>query len=361
MTEKVEIAVKTHVGMVRSENQDHFCVFKPSDPDEERSKGNLVVVADGMGGHSGGSIASQTTTAALLDCFVNSQATRMRDLLGESILAGDHAVKEKQRDDADLSEMGTTCVSALIRGARFVVAHLGDSRCYMFRGEKNELVTRDHTYLNELIDVGLLTPEQAEGHPDKNIITRCVGMSSELEIDYNDRSLEPGDIFAMCSDGLSNFVDIVELGETVRNNSPDEACSKLIEMANSRGGDDNITIAVIKINAIPAQDDDLAKEDELKALEATSQLTPIIHRDQLDPRLLEDSEADTAEGTKPPNAGQTRQMAVTYDPAIYDAPTTPNVHGGSTTKIFHDYTAWYWLIGAEIFVLIVLQIVIGLL
>ncbi len=365
MADKVEIAVETHVGMVRSENQDHFCVAIASGEDEERKKGHLVVVADGMGGHTGGSIASQTTTAAILETFKSSTQSTMRDLIEESILASNEAVKAKQNENVQLKDMGTTCVAALIRGTTFVVGHLGDSRCYMYRGDEDEQVTRDHTYLNELIDIGLLTPEQAEGHPDKNIITRCVGMSTRLEIDFNHRNLELGDIICICSDGLSNFVGMAETGEVVRSMPSKEACLKLIDLANERGGDDNITVAVIKIHAFPAEDKNLKQLDEEQFLQCNAQMTPIIKRDDLDPSLLEDSEADTAEGVPRPPSNNRSDHTGRYDVAILKGAEASGVDLGADTirdigsKTSGISVGWYWLIGAEVVLLVILQFLIG--
>ncbi len=358
MTDKVEIAIKTHVGMVRSENQDHFGVYRPSGPEEESRKGHFVVVADGMGGHSGGQIASQTAADAMVSTFKNSKLQTMQELLEESILAGNEAVKSKQESNPQLREMGTTCVNALVRGESIMVAHLGDSRCYMFRGSEDSQVTRDHTYLNELIDIGLLTPEQADGHPDKNIITRCVGMSQRLEIDYNHRSIERGDIFAMCSDGLSNFVTIEEVGQVVRKHEPEEACELLIKMANERGGDDNITVAVIRINEIPEEDDDLARLDAERRSQINADRTPVIKRDDLDPSLTEDSEADTAEGSPRP---QTRHMALQdlTDSELSTATTQPIPGRGKAGALGNANRAWFWLIGAEVLALLLLQFWIG--
>ncbi|MCB9833437.1 MAG: Stp1/IreP family PP2C-type Ser/Thr phosphatase [Planctomycetes bacterium] len=358
MTDKVEIAIKTHVGMVRSENQDHFGVCLPSGPEEEKRKGALVVVADGMGGHSGGQIASHTAADAMVSTFKASKLQAMQDLLEESILAGNEAVKKKQESNPQLREMGTTCVNTLIRGDSLMVAHLGDSRCYMFRGHENAQVTRDHTYLNELIDIGLLTPEQAEGHPDKNIITRCVGMSQRLEIDYNHRTIERGDIFAMCSDGLSNLVKLDEVGEIVRKNEPEKACEILIDLANKRGGDDNITVAVIRINEIPEEDPELAKLDAARRAQANADRTPIIKREDLDPALLDDSEADTAEGSPRP---RTSHMAIqkVLDSGFGNATTARVPRAGGDGLLGAANRAWFWLIGAEVLVLLLLQFWIG--
>lgn len=345
MKVRVEIAVDTDVGRVRSENQDHYCVFDPEDPEQIRSKGSFVVVADGMGGHTGGTVASHTAIDAMYESFSTSQAESMHELVESAINSGNSAVRQKAQSNPQIKDMGTTCVCLQIRGKHVLIAHLGDSRCYMFRGNTAEIVTRDHTYLNELVDIGLLTAEQAEGHPDKNIITRCVGMSATLDIDYNRREAQPGDIFAMCSDGLSNFVTTDEIFEEVKASSAEDACKNLIELANSRGGDDNITVAVVKVHEIPEVNEDLARLDEVES-NYSSKMTPVINREELGPELSPvDPDADTAEGLKPPPT---------------DDEETEVGERRRPSSNQRSNLAWYWLIGAEVVLFVLLQVVIGL-
>ncbi|MCA9322661.1 MAG: Stp1/IreP family PP2C-type Ser/Thr phosphatase [Planctomycetes bacterium] len=366
MTEFLEIAVKTDVGRVRSENQDHYCVLEPDGSDAGRRKGSLVVVADGMGGHTGGTVASHTAVDAIEEAFKASELVSMHEILESLIIAGNRAVRTKAEANPQMRDMGTTCVSLLARGRHVVVAHLGDSRCYMFRGDRAEIVTRDHTYLNELVDIGLLTPEQAEGHPDKNIITRCVGMSAKLEIEFNHRVVEPGDAFLMCSDGLSNFVKTDELLQLISKHSAEETCARLVKLANDRGGDDNITVAVIKVHNPPAIDDDLAKLDD-EELQYSSKVTPVIRRDEIGASNV-DSEADTAEGTRRPEIDteeMERPNVASPDPSLED--TVPirarkkNDRAGDRNERESDgprlsgLSPWYWLIGAEILLLVILQ------
>jgi hypothetical protein len=147
--------------------------------------------------------------------------------------------------------MGTTCVAIAARGRVVEIAHVGDSRAYVFRNDSVEQITRDHSYLNDLIDIGLLTPELARNHPERNIITRCVGMADELEVDFTTREARPQDIYLLCSDGLYNHVDDEEMKGVVRSMDPQPACQALVDLANKRGGEDNITVAVMKVNQIP--------------------------------------------------------------------------------------------------------------
>ena len=351
MQHKVEIAVQTDVGRVRTENQDHFCVYQPEDDATARRKGAFVVVADGMGGHTGGTVASHTAIDAIYESFTRSEADSMRELVEGAILSGNDAVRTKAQSNPQIKDMGTTCVCMQVRGENVLVAHLGDSRCYMFRGDAAEIVTRDHTYLNELVDIGLLTAEQAEGHPDKNIITRCVGMSASLDIEFNHRKAVAGDIFAMCSDGLSNFVTTEEIQEEVFKSSAEDACTHLIELANSRGGDDNITVAVVKIHDIPEVDDDLARLDEEES-NYSSKMTPVINRDDLSPDLGQpDPEADTASELIQP------QKPRDDEDTLVDQRLPVGAGGRDEGRA---NIRWYWFIGAEIVLFLLLQLRIGM-
>lgn len=361
MQGKIEIAVKSDVGKERTENQDHFGVYQPAEPEVARVKGSLVVVADGMGGHSGGKIASETAVNAILEAFKKSQHRSMRELLNESVQAANDAVRTKQREDVRIHDAGTTCVALMIRGSLAVVAHLGDSRCYLFRNDKVERVTRDHTYLNELIDLGILTPEQAQGHPDRNIITRCVGMSTKLEIEFNRRELKNGDVLLMCSDGLSNFVSDQEMMKLSRDHAPDVAAEKLIQLANDRGGEDNITVAIAKVHTAVPGDAELTALDADESL-FSARVAPVI-------KLADAagaSEPDTAENPLVPESFQKTKESkipkhVTTAQPIANLITQESIVGGgsstaATTSVDRRQKILYFVIGVEILVLVVLCI-----
>jgi hypothetical protein len=172
--------------------------------------------------------------------------------------------------------MGTTCVALVIRGHRAQVAHIGDSRAYVFRGGRAEQITHDHTYLNDLIEIGLLTPERARNHPERNIITRCIGMGDALQVDFNSREVHEGDVFLLCTDGLYNYVDGDEMVGIVDALPAAEACETLLRLANSRGGEDNITCLVVKVRALdPSQPEEVAEDATPAAPRpATATLTP---------------------------------------------------------------------------------------
>lgn len=355
MRQKVEIACKTDTGMVRSENQDHFGIFEPADREGWEKKGLLVVVADGMGGHTGGTIASHTAIDAFLKAFRDSRQESMRGLLAESIQISNDAVRRRAEGDVSLRDMGTTCVALLIRGSSLMVGHLGDSRCYIVRKGRIEQLTRDHTYLNELIDMGLLTTEQADGHPDKNIITRCVGMAQKLEIDFHQRHLQAGDRFVLCSDGLTNMVRDEEIADAVQRHAPEEACRRMIDLANRRGGEDNITIAVISVVEPPdgPSEPDPSLEDTRD--EVSPAVTPVIRRDQL-PDDLRPRDVDPSAATPTSRPRPNIDARLAAGPVAFTRGPVEALTAASADAEGSPHRAWYWIIGAEIVILVLLQV-----
>lgn len=241
----------THVGMVRTENQDHYGYLEPDSEAELASKGRLLVVCDGMGGHNGGIIASHTTVDSVLETFSREPPGDPAHLLSTALEQANHTVREKGAADPALRNMGTTCVAAVARGGEVTVAHVGDSRAYVIRNGEASQVTRDHTYLNDLIDIGLMTREAARTHQHRNVITRCVGMGDVLQADVRVLEVRPGDALLLCSDGLYNHVDDSEIQSVASAGGAQDACRELVELANRRGGEDNVTVAILRIREIP--------------------------------------------------------------------------------------------------------------
>lgn len=246
----VEVGFRTHVGMVRSENQDHYGYADPEDPGDLYRKGRLLVVCDGMGGHNGGIVASRTTVDSILAVYRDFKGDFLKTMLGQAIAEANAYVREKGARDPTLRNMGTTCVAAAVRGKTCHIAHIGDSRAYVIQGGEIRQITRDHTYLNDLIDIGLLTPEKARHHPERNIITRCVGMGDTLQVDFSRVDLNPGDGLVLCSDGLFNHVDNHEILDLFNREEPQVAAQALVDLANQRGGEDNITVALLRVVSI---------------------------------------------------------------------------------------------------------------
>lgn len=244
---RIEFADCTDVGMERSENQDSL--LQASCP-----LGELFVVCDGMGGHRGGSLASQLAVKTIGKRFAKASGVEdPRDVLREAIEAANHAVHERSHDTTgeDLEGMGTTCVAMIVQqdGALAHIAHVGDSRIYRLRGEKIEQLTRDHTAVQDMIDRGVITPEQAEGHPSSNVINRSVGVRAEVEVEVREAPLETQDkdLYLLCSDGLSGMMDDEDIYRYLVDLPVSQVAQELVDLSNARGGYDNVTVIVVNV------------------------------------------------------------------------------------------------------------------
>ena len=253
---KVTSAALTDIGRKREENQDAFLV------DEEMG---LFVVADGMGGHMGGEVASRTAVV-LIDEILH----RLRDepgftrddiakrskvqLAGERLklsvrLASRRIFDLAQADPVNLREMGTTVVGAVLGEGKVAILHAGDSRAYRVRGGEIQQLTDDHSMVAEQMRAGLITAEQAKHHRLKNWILRSVGYQDDVQLDTNLADVQPGDCLVLCSDGLTNHVEPPEIAAAVAE-PPEVAVEKLVALANERGGEDNITVIVIRVEEL---------------------------------------------------------------------------------------------------------------
>ncbi len=240
---RLEYGNKSDLGKVRQANEDYFGTYKGE-------FGELFIVCDGMGGYKGGRVASTTAVEAIKKHFETVKpGADMRIELFNSLKAADKAISVKAADDIELSKMGSTAVVVLIKGSRLFFAHIGDSRIYRVRDDEIERLTRDHSLVQEMVDKAIITEEQAEQHPQKNVILRSLGPNgnSEPQVDPRDEVLFKDDYLILCSDGLTGHLDDREIKEIVLKNSPMEACDKLVALANERGGKDNITVQVIKV------------------------------------------------------------------------------------------------------------------
>lgn len=243
----VKLAELTDIGMIREENQDH--VFH-----EKMKNGYLCVVCDGMGGHAGGRTASRLAMEALFHTFRKSRSTNVRKCLGEALVAANSAVWKMANKKRALNGMGTTCVALFVDEAEGTAstAHVGDSRCYLSRGTRLQLITRDHTVVQRMLDDGLLTREQAEHHPHANVIARSLGGDQTVDVDLSESiALEEGDLFLLCSDGLTGLVPERDIVEALWSDDLDASCQSLIDLANENGGTDNVTVQLIAYGARP--------------------------------------------------------------------------------------------------------------
>ena len=230
----------TDIGKRRSANQDF--VYASDQPVGNLS--NMLIVADGMGGHNAGDLASRYTVESMVDYIEKAVEKRPIPLLAEAIHHANELVVEKAKSDKALEGMGTTVVAATVQENYLYVANVGDSRLYLI-DQEIEQITRDHSLVEEMIRVGELQRKDAKSHPDRNIITRAVGVRTPVKIDFFDIKLEPGDVILLCSDGLTNMVEDEDILRIVKKSSSlKEAAQRLVTEANKNGGKDNITVVL---------------------------------------------------------------------------------------------------------------------
>jgi protein phosphatase len=255
------------VGVLRSHNEDCFEI----DPEHQ-----MYVVADGMGGHSHGEIASRIAVQAIREYVAGSTAAESRGdtpldgaasgrsgRLKQAIRIAHERVLKAIRQDGSLHGMGTTVVGLLLDGDKATVAHVGDSRAYRMRGGRLELLTQDHTWVNEQVVAGFLSEEQARVHPLKNVVTRALGGESDVEVDVRDWPVESGDLFLLCSDGLTTMLSDAEIHERLRSSHRlEEACGRLVRDANARGGFDNISVVLLQLEKGGSVEDDETESGE---------------------------------------------------------------------------------------------------
>lgn len=233
---------KTDIGKVRNQNQDY--VFVSDEPIGNLP--NLFIVADGMGGHNGGEFASSFVAQKIADELRVSALDGPEAMIKDAIMSAHNALKEEAQKEERLSGMGTTVVIATVIEHTLYFANVGDSRLYLI-GDDIRQLSRDHSLVQEMVRLGGIHPEEAKHHPDKNIITRAVGMKDKLEIDFFQFMIKRDDTIVMCTDGLSNMVEDEDIFRVVKSSRDVvEAVERLIERANENGGKDNIGVIVTK-------------------------------------------------------------------------------------------------------------------
>ena len=248
---KLEAAGRTHVGMKRSHNEDSLRLCR----DE-----SLFIVADGMGGclwrnHDQLSVetlaeffrATESDGEITWPDKMDKEKLYDENRVVTGIKLSNRRIFESASRDARLKGMGTTIVATFFNGDKCYIGHVGDSRVYLYRREQLNLLTEDHSLLNDYIKMKRLTPEEIEAFPHKNVIVRALGMKETVQVDISEQRIEPGDLFLLCSDGLSGMITDEGMAEIITN-TPDleECCDRLIEVANQNGGTDNITVILVR-------------------------------------------------------------------------------------------------------------------
>jgi protein phosphatase len=245
---EIVATVQTDVGCVREINEDSGRLLRPSGPAQLASKGTLLVVADGMGGHSAGEVASQMAADVVSRLYYES-ADGPGEALRRAVEEANRRIHSAAAADESKHGMGTTCTALSLCGGLAYAAHVGDSRLYMLRAGQLYQLSEDHSAVNEMVKLGLITKEQARTHEDKNVILRALGTSPEVEVSV----IEPfgvrvGDQYLLCSDGLYDLVVDEEIASMLASAGDVHAAGeRLIATAKERGGHDNITVGIIAI------------------------------------------------------------------------------------------------------------------
>jgi len=244
---KINVAAATDIGLVRDHNEDAYLVQEP-----------LYVVADGMGGHLGGEVASATA----LETIARIVAEEGIGALTDAVRQANRAVYDRQATDVEVAGMGTTLTGVAMEGSKLSVAHVGDSRAYLFRGGKLRLLTQDHSLVGEMVREGNLTEAQARVHPRRSALTRALGISGDIEVDAFEVPVQTGDRIMLCTDGLSGMIEDRRLQDILKDgNGAAETCSILISEAIANGGLDNVTAVIIDLVAEEGDDPASAEAD----------------------------------------------------------------------------------------------------
>ncbi len=247
---RLDVAQLTDVGRKRPHNEDNMAYVIPKDPQVMARKGALFIVADGMGGHAAGEVASEIAVDTVSYSYYQDESEDVATSLLHAIKRANSLIHQRAAENMLRSGMGTTCVAAVLRGNVAYIANVGDSRAYLIRHGHGKQVSQDHSWVAEQVRAGLLTEDQARSHAQRNVITRCLGTQSEVEVDVFTEQLEEGDSLILCTDGLSGLVGDDELRVIVDQFLPQESVYHLVERANENGGPDNITAIVIRVQEV---------------------------------------------------------------------------------------------------------------
>jgi protein phosphatase len=258
----IKMGVRTDLGRIRENNEDKSDFYEPEDPTLLAARGCLYAVADGMGGHAAGQIASEMALKNVLSSYYDSETDEIPNALLEALFTANTTVHNVATMVAERNGMGTTMTAAVVAEDRVYVGQVGDSRAYLIRDGAIRQVTFDHSWVAEQVRMGTLTPEEAETSPYRNVITRSIGTQPEVDPDVFVEEALAGDIWVLCSDGLTGHVQDEEIRLIASTQPPTEAARQLIELANSRGGRDNITVLIFQIRdlVLPSDQDGNASD-----------------------------------------------------------------------------------------------------
>jgi len=236
------------VGRVRSDNQDSLGKFPAGTDALSVAKGQLFVVADGMGGHAGGRLASELAVKALGATYAAASTSSIRESLLEAYRKANEDIYTHARENAQYAGMGTTCTSLVLQDHEATIAHIGDTRVYRISKNRIQQLTDDHSKVAEMIRRNIITREEARHHPERSHLYRALGIRPSVDVDVIEGiSIRPPVTFLMCTDGLYNHVDDDEMRRIVATLSPADAVQELVNLANDRGGLDNISVHIVTV------------------------------------------------------------------------------------------------------------------
>ena len=246
----VVASVQTDVGCVREANEDSGRHVAPSDSETRNKKGILTIVADGMGGHASGEIASAMAVDLISEIYYADKKADGAQSLKSAIETASRQIYETSLTDEKMFGMGTTVIALVLQNDRAFSAHVGDSRLYRLRAGKMEMLTIDHSQVMEMVKHGIISMEEARNHDDKNVILRAVGTQPAVEAEVSDAfAVEAGDEFLLCSDGLCDMIADQEIAKIWASAADVHAASeRLIEAAKQNGGHDNVTVGIVKVS-----------------------------------------------------------------------------------------------------------------
>lgn len=295
----IRAVLRTDVGLVRSENQDFGTYTTPSEERHSHPGGRLLIVADGMGGHRGGATASRIAGETVKAQYLGSETADVETALRESLSRANARIYSEAQSNPELRGMGTTTSVLAVRGDHGWLAHVGDSRIYLVRDGQIQQLTDDHSLVATMMREGLLTPQEAETHPRRNVLQRSMGVAEDVEIDVRGPiELREGDTFILCSDGLHGVVKEPELKEIITTKPTiDEAADEYLRRALERGAPDNVTVIVARVES--TDEEDTSPFDE--TLRETQKLAAIVDQSARDTDKLPVAQSGAA-GFSPPDS-----------------------------------------------------------
>ena len=277
MKDKKQLSISyfgaTDIGLVRTENQDSFGKFPEDNSNMYQPKGVLFIIADGMGGHTGGKEASQVAVDVVSQEYYSFSSDVITSALLYAYKTANLKINQSSADSPQFRKKGTTCSALVLENDKAHIAHVGDSKIYKITDENIIQLTNDHTEVGEMLRKKILSEEEARNHPSKSVLVRAMGIEADVEVDLIENiSINSGDCFVLCSDGLGK-VNEEEIKQIVLNNSEVDACKQLVSLANERGGHDNVTVEVIKIAGEKAE---YILPDESKTKKSNSKLYLVL-------------------------------------------------------------------------------------